>query len=378
VKCESTTNSKPFGGAGIFIGKALGVVLLAWPAFAQAPDPAREAQRAQELVTAGKLDEAIRIYQSLVRNSPNNAVLLLNLCVAEYTAKKYNEAAASAAAALKLQPDLLPARLFLGASDLELGQLRAAIESLKTVVAANPRERNGRLMLGLALLQAGQPAESLEHLEAATEMLPTNTRAWYGLARAREALGHGPAAKQAWERLMALPPSLESHLHAAEVDSAELRWREAALEWREALRLAPEKPAVRLGLGEALFRSRDYQAAMSTLKPLLMSDNAEAQFLYGASLLNLQQPLEAVPYLREAIARDTHLLPARAALGQALLQTGKAEEAIPLLKGGLSVDQDGSVHFQLFRAYQLTHQEGEARRALADYQRFRASLAPRP
>ena len=254
----------------------------------------------------------------------------------------------------------------------------AAIDSLKTVVAANPRERNGRLMLGLALLQGGQPAESVEHLEAAAEMLPTSTRAWYGLGRAREALGQTPAAKQAWERLMALPPSLESHLHAAEVDSAEQRWREAAVEWREALRLAPEKPAVRLGLGEALFRSRDYRTAMSTLEPLLTSDSAEAQFLYGASLLNLQQPLEAAPYLREAIARDTHLLSARAALGQALLQTGKAAEAIPLLEGALSADQDGSIHFQLFRAYQLTHREADARRALADYQRFRASLAPRP
>src|SRR5438309_2045987 len=101
---------------------AIAVVLLAWPVFAQATDPAREAQRAQELVTSGKLDEAIRIYQGLVRNSPTNPVLLLNLCIAEYTAKRYREAAETAAAALKFQPDLLPARLFLGASNLELGQ----------------------------------------------------------------------------------------------------------------------------------------------------------------------------------------------------------------------------------------------------------------
>ena len=53
-------------------------------------------------------------------------------------------------------------------------------------------------------------------------------------------------------------------------------------------------------------------------------------------------------------------------------------EAIPLLEGAISVDQDGSVHFQLFRAYQLTHREADARRAFAEYQRFRASLAPPP
>ena len=117
---------------------------------------------------------------------------------------------------------------------------------------------------------------------------------------------------------------------------------------------------------------------MATLQPLLTSEGAEAQFLYGASLLNLQQPVEAIPYLRAAIAHDARLLPAGAALGQSLLQTGKAEEAIPLLAGAVSVDQDGSTHFQLYRAYQLTGQEAEARQALADYRRFRASLAARP
>jgi tetratricopeptide (TPR) repeat protein len=357
---------------------SVAIVLLVWTVVAQAPDAAAESQRAQAMVAAGNFDEAIRIYQDLARRSPQNAVLLLNLCVAEYTGKRYREAAATATAALKLDPDLLAARLFLGASNLELGELPGAIESLTTVVAANPRERNARLMLGSALLEAGKPAAALEHLAAAAEMVPTSTRAWYGLGKAHEVLGQAAAAKEAWNRLLALPPSLESHLHAAEVNSAEQRWREAAVEWREALRLAPERPVVRVGLGQALFRSRDYQASMETVKPLLAGGGAEAQFLYGASLLNLQQPLEAIPYLREAIARDARLLPARAALGQALLQTGNAGDAIPLLESATSVDQDGSVHFQLFRAYQLTRREAEAQRALAEYQRFRASLAARP
>ena len=356
----------------------IAILLLSLPIFAQAPDPAREAQRAQELVVAGKLDEAIRIYQDLVRVSPNNPVLLLNLCVAEYSAKHYRDAIATAAAALQLQPDLLPARLFLGASHLELGEFSTAVDSLQLVVAANPRERNGRLMLGEALLGAGQPAAAVEHFQAAAEMLPDNPRVWYGMGRAQESLGRISAAKESWERLAALPVSLESHMHAAEVHNSEHRWREAAVEWREALQLAPEKSAIRVGLGEALFRSRDYDAAMAMLKPLLASESAEPQFLYGASLLNLQQPAEAIPYLKAAIARDPRLLPARAALGQASLQIGKAEEAIPLLEAAVSVDQDGSIHFQLYRAYQLTHREAEARQALAEYQRFRALPAARP
>ena len=359
----------------------IAVALLAFPIHGQAPDPAMEAQRAQALVAAGSLDQAIRIYQDLVRTSPNNPVLLLNLCVAEYTAKHYREAIASATAALKLKPDLLPARLFLGASYVELGEFTMAIDSLELVIAADPRERNGRLMLGEALLGAGRPAAAVDHFKAAAEMLPANPRVWYGLGRALEALGSKPAAQEAWERLMALPVSRESHLHAAQVHDAEQRWREAAVEWRNALQLAPENRTVRVGLGASLFRSRDYDAAMAALKPLLTiksAEFAEVQFLYGASLLNLQQPMEAIPYLRAAVAGDAALLPARAALGQGLLQTGKPEEAIPLLESAVSVDRDGSIHFQLYRAYRLTHREADARQALAAYQRLRASLAPAP
>ncbi len=150
------------------------------------------------------------------------------------------------------------------------------------------------------------------------------------------------------------------------------------MEWREGLKLAPHDKTVRVGLAWSLFRSRDYDGAMAVMEPLKSSDRADVQFLYGASLLNLQRPAEAVPYLKAAISRDPNLLPARAALGQALLQTGKPEEAIGLLADSISLDQDGSIHFQLFRAYQLTNRSAEAQQALAAYQRLRASLPAEP
>ena len=53
----------------------------------------------------------------------------------------------------------------------------------------------------------------------------------------------------------------------------------------------------------------------------------------------------------------------------------KPEEAIPLLAASTSVDQDGSIHFQLFRAYQLTKNTAEAQKALAQYQRLRSRLS---
>ncbi|MEO8659084.1 MAG: tetratricopeptide repeat protein [Bryobacteraceae bacterium] len=334
-------------------------------------------ERARELLISGRAAEAAAIYRELSRAEPKNADLLLNLAIAAYKAGNPREAAGASAAALSLKPALLPARLFLGASYLDLGEYSKAVESLGEVIAANPNERNGRLMLGEALLRAGQAGAAVSQFEAAAGMLPDNPRVWYGLGRACEELGRKEAAQAAWERLAALPASAESHIHLAEVHDAEQRWRESSGEWREALRLSAGNLRIRMRLSWSLFRVRDYPAVMELLQPMLESGGAAAPFLYGASLLNLQKPGDAIPYLRAAIARDGHLLPAKAALGQGLLQTGHAADAIPLLRESLAVDTDGSTHFQLYRAYQLTGQEAEARQALAAYRRVR-SQAPAP
>ncbi len=323
-----------------------------------------EDERARGLLASGQAAEAAAIYRRLSRANPGDADLLVNLSIAEYKAGDFSGSAGSAAAALKLKPDLLPARLFLGASRLELGEFGKAIESLEQVIAAAPNERNGRLMLGEALLGMGRAAEAADHLQAAAALLPDNPRVWSGLGRCYQAMGRDGAAREAWTRLMALPPSPESHAHAAEIHDREHRWGEAVAEWDAALKLAPRNRAARVGLAWSQFRNRDHEGALVTLKPLVGGDGAEVSFLYGAALLNLQRPAEAIPYLRAAVEKDARMLPARAALGQGLLQTGKAEEAIPLLKEALPGDADGSVHFQLFRVYQLPGRSVEAREAL--------------
>ncbi len=329
-------------------------------------------ERARRLLADGRPTEAAAIYRDLLRAQPASADLHLNLSVAEYKAARFREAAASASDALKLAPDLLPANLFLGASYLELGRFKDAVDALRRVVAADPHERNGRLMLAEALAGAGDPNSAIQHFRGAGELLPTNPRVWYGLATSYETVGDKAAAAQAWDRLSALPPSVQSHMRNAEVFNRALRWHEAATEWTEALKIEPGNSKIRYGLAWSLFRNRDYDATLETLKPLLQEPTADVRFLYGASLLNLQRPSEAIPHLRSALAINPDLLPASAALGQALLQLEKPEEAIPLLAASTSIDQDGSIHFQLFRAYQLTKNSAEAQKALAEYQRLRS------
>lgn len=348
------------------------ILLCALPLHGQTDAAARKAQQARDLVIAGKPGEAVPIYRELVREFPSNAVIRVNLCVAEFQAQQYREAMADAEEALRLQPGLPAAELFLGASRLELGDSAGAVEPLERAARAQPMDRNAAAFLAEALLGAGLPDKAVGQFRRAAEMAPEDPRVWYGLGRSYEKLSDSAQAQQAWERLMQLPPSRESYMHLAEVKEHAGEYVEAAKRWREALGIAPNDPHVEGGLVWALYKARDYQAAIPVIDRLLLKNpqSAELNFLRGACQVNLEEPETGLPYLEKAVALDAGFVPARAALGQALLRTGKPKEAIPHLRAALETDPDGSVHFQLYRAWQMAGKADEARKALAEYRSF--------
>src|SRR5205823_9381491 len=359
------------------------VIVLLWAATlcGQAGPPSERLHRARELVIAGKPEEAIPLYQELVRTFPANPEILMNLCIAEFMAKRYGDSIRDAEAALRLKPDLTNANLFLGASYAELGENDAAIQPLNRVLDVQPNDRNARLMLAQALLGTQRYEGAAEQFRKLSDLLPANSKVWYGLGQSYDGLSrHAPAeaakyrefAQQAYGRLMQLPPSREAFVHAAELNAESGEWVEAARHWREAMKLAPGDRRVRTSLAQALYRSRDYESALALADRMRneQPDSPELNFLTGACWLNLEQPARSIPYLEKAVSVDRQFLPAQAGLGQALLKTGKAKEAIPHLQAALSIDEDGSDHFQLFRAYTIAGEAAAAKQALSEYEQF--------
>ena len=173
-------------------------------------------------------------------------------------------------------------------------------------------------------------------------------------------------AAKSYGTLMSLPPSLEAHLHRAKQLSKDGQNRDAVTEWRAAFNIAPESPAIRLGLAQSLYGSLDCKAMLPVLKPLLEQDSqaAEANFLYGTALLHLGYPGEAVTYLRAALQRDKQLKAANAALGQALLLSGKPDEAIGFLRQASAADQDSGTSFELFSRLPAYWQQADGQRCL--------------
>src|SRR5262249_35205357 len=105
--------------------------------------------------------------------------------------------------------------------------------------------------------------------------------------------------------------------------------------------------------------------------------SAELNFLCGAALVNAQAAEKAAPFLEKAVQFDSTLVAARAALGQAYLLLGRAQDAIPHLHAALKEDQDGSRHYQLARAYRAAGRREQAAAAMQKYRELRKQAQQR-
>ncbi len=184
---------------------------------------------------------------------------------------------------------------------------------------------------------------------------------YFWQSRAADAL-----ARDALSHLAKLPPSAELHQLTAEIYRNQGRHADAVEQWKAAIRMAPDNPRLEEELATAVYMNRDYPAAAAMARELLMKapDVAELHFILGDSLMNLQELEQAIPALRRAVTLRKDYPAAHAVLGRALLQTGQAAQALPHLQSGLAADTDGSIYFQLSRAYQQLGDSAKAAEAL--------------
>jgi tetratricopeptide (TPR) repeat protein len=190
----------------------------------------------------------------------------------------------------------------------------------------------------------------------------------YWLCRAYNEL-----AIQAFAELGRLPESRELHEFKGQMLRDQGKFRESAEEWRAVLKSSPGDVNARHELATSLYLSRDYQQVLGELQEFLKAepDSANLNFFVGDALLQTEQVEPAVPYLEKAVKLDPKLLPARASLGLSYGRLGESQKAIPHLKAALELDVDGSLHYQIARAYQATGQAALAKAMMEKYQQLR-------
>jgi predicted Zn-dependent protease len=197
-------------------------------------------------MSAGKFKEAASIYEELVKVLPAEPGLRMNLGIAYHMAGQYRESIRHLEAAVKANPELAQAFLFLGASEQKLGNPARAVPSLQKYVRKYGKDPRGRQLLADALFEVERFEQAAEQFEALSKLEAENPKAWHRLGRAYEAL-----AGKSFERLEKIAPESAYWLAlVGDTRAVQQQYRSAFFFYRKALEKQPKMRGIHAALGQ--------------------------------------------------------------------------------------------------------------------------------
>jgi tetratricopeptide (TPR) repeat protein len=328
------------------------------------PEAVQHLQAGIEARQQGRLDVAISEFRKATEIEPKLAQGFVNLGQAYLESRDYGGAITPLKRALELNPDLMAAHQLLGYALLAQGYAAEAIPHLERVQAIEA--------LGIAQLETGRLPEAVVNLQAALAKRPHDLDLLYYLGRAS-----GLLSKRITDALVSgYPDSARAHQALAENYFALRRLPEAEKEYREALRLRPDVPGVRLALGQVHAMASQWAQAEEQFRAetRLQPGNAEAAYRLGNALLQQGKAREARPEIERADRLKPEMPETLYALGKAASLDGDPAAAEQAWIKVIAIEKSGSLaaqaHFGLATLYRKQGRLKEAERAMEEFRKL--------
>ena len=320
--------------------------------------------RAVELHKRGRLAEAIRSYQELLRQAPDNAVVLNLLGLAHFQHGDHQQGVASVTRALELKPDLPGGYFNLGTMLQALGRQEEAIAQYQKAVAINPDDCDAYNNLGTVLKALELYAEAAECYQRVIGIQPHRADAHYNLANVLPRLDRHDEAVRHYERAIALKPGFpEAHLNLALALQALGRPDEAVQQYEKAVAADPQFLDAQLGLGNLLGTlGRQEEAARAFEAALAVRANdPDTQVRLGNTLTALGRAADAIEHFEIALSLAPSHTEAHHNLGVALQALNRNAEAIAHYERVIALAPDHpTAHMNLGNALHELNRHAEA------------------
>jgi len=310
---------------------------------------------------------------------PESSEARYNLGAALWYGGAREKAIAELRESVRLDPGSAGGHAFLGMALLETGDLAGARASLQRAMALSPAMAAAYVDLGVAFLREGNLDKGLGQLEAGLNVpspVPP-TPSWdQAIAALRQAVASrrqqsetpeahnvlglmlgrkgapGDDVVAAFRAAIRIRPDYaEAHNNLGLVLIQSGNDEEGIAALREAVRLAPAYAEARTNLGAALTPT-DAEAAVKELEEAVRLAPASVKALfnlavaYGASPTH--GPKKEIGHLEKVIEMAPDFPRAHLALGKALLQDGKATEAVAALQNAVKLEPEGGeANYQL-------------------------------
>jgi tetratricopeptide (TPR) repeat protein len=210
----------------------------------------------EALVQVGRLDEAIQVYEEVLRLNPDYTEAHLNLGNVLYRTGQAQDAIGHYEAALRIRPEYAKAHYNLGLALWQAGQRQEAVGQYEQAVRINPDFPEAHLNLGITLSQVGSNQDAIIHFREAARLRPDSPEAHCYLGMALFQDGQVlEAAEHFGQALRIKPDYVDAHFDLGLASEKLGRTPEAIEQYQQALKLRPDyvpaKTALtRLGAGQ--------------------------------------------------------------------------------------------------------------------------------
>jgi tetratricopeptide (TPR) repeat protein len=164
-------------------------------------------QKAVELQSAGKLDEAEAAYKAILEKTPDIPEVYQNLGSVYSQKKDFAAAEAAFQKALELRPDSADIATQLAKLYQENGQADKAMAIMEKSAGSNPADAKAQFNRGIFLLNAYKNEEAIAAFEAAIKADPAMAEAYFRLGALMVGQGKIPEAIQNLEKYLSMNPT---------------------------------------------------------------------------------------------------------------------------------------------------------------------------
>ncbi len=284
---------------------------------------------------------ATEAYNRALQIRPQSWRTLYDLGVVEVAQKRYPSAVLHLRRAVDLKPDSVDARNALGSALKESRQPGEAEKQFREILKTNPDSIDALSHLAEILADQKLYAAAIGYWDKVLSLEPENIDAGNARAIALSENGDQSGATSSLQQIVSTHPGLAlAHFNLGTVYANQKSFRQAADEYREALRLNPAEPETRFALAKCLVFLGEYAEAIPLLKPYALNRPKafEPHYLLGLSYRGLEQYPQAEQQLRIAAAIEPDHADLQFNLGLVLLRTGRAKDAVPHLQKAIQLD----------------------------------------
>lgn len=303
---------------------------------AQGENPALENLKGGVMLASGDLAGARKAYQHALELDPAHMPTLDNLAELDILEKKAAQARQRYRTALQRQGATLPLLMSLARLETRLGRPGAAAAWLERAIAAAPEALAPAQALVTLYLREGQAEKALRQAQRLEALAPNEAANLDLLAQAATADGKHALALQILQKLAAL-----------RTNSAEVQLRMARAE----LVLQQKGPAL-VAAHKALTLEPGREDALLLASALMLDSRAYDDAGKLARATQQRLPSAAIGYKLE---------------GDALLEQGKAEQAVALYQRGFALQPGATLLISLHRALHAAHQDAAAEKRMAEW-----------